>query len=157
MAQMLNHPAFLTVPSGFSTISVWLRGRLEICAKAGHAISHVVAMIAIDRSRRIGSSPGCRKRRSCLGALLRARGYRALPGRSNAGLICIRESDPKRSCSSPKVQAHLDVLVVVAEAATEDVEAARTLRLLGDTDLEPDRVMRGEVELIQGDARHALA
>ena len=76
-----------------------------------------------------------------LGALLRARGYRARPGRSNVGLICIRKSDPKRPCSSPKVQAHLDVLVVVAEAATEDVEAARALRLLVDPDLEPDRLM----------------
>src|SRR5688572_2896001 len=38
-AQMLNQPAFLIVPSGFSTIRVWLRGRFEIgpCANAEEA------------------------------------------------------------------------------------------------------------------------
>jgi len=35
IAQMLNQPAFLIVPSGFSTISVSLRGRLEIVPGPG--------------------------------------------------------------------------------------------------------------------------
>ena len=34
MAQMLNQPAFLIVPSGFSTTRVWWRGTLEISSWA---------------------------------------------------------------------------------------------------------------------------
>src|SRR5256885_955142 len=42
-------------------------------------------------------------------------------------------------------------------AATEVVEAARTRRLLVDADLEPERVIRGEIEVIQRNARLSLA
>src|SRR5690349_3632517 len=58
IAQMLNQPAFLIVPSGFSTISVSLRGRSEMVPWAklcptGTASSTRAAM---TRERRIVSS-----------------------------------------------------------------------------------------------------
>src|SRR6266550_1015897 len=55
---MLNQPAFLIVPSGFSTISVWLRGRFEIgsCANAGGpALARTRAKVS-NRNVRIESS-----------------------------------------------------------------------------------------------------
>src|SRR4051795_9622195 len=59
-AQMLNQPAFLIVPSGFSTIRVWLRGRLEIgsCARAASAGSARSKASANRRSARIVFSLG---------------------------------------------------------------------------------------------------
>src|SRR5947207_2128218 len=60
MAQMLNQPAFLIVPSGFSTISVWLRGRFEIgcCANAGRPELARARANVRDCSMRIVSPPG---------------------------------------------------------------------------------------------------
>jgi hypothetical protein len=54
-AQMLNQPAFLIVPSGFSTIRVWLRGRFEIgsCAEAENAGTARSKASARVRSARI--------------------------------------------------------------------------------------------------------
>ena len=49
MAQMLNQPAFLIVPSGFSRISVSLRGRLEIMSCASAAPSDSMAKAANNR------------------------------------------------------------------------------------------------------------
>src|ERR1041384_5902861 len=55
IAQMLNQPAFLIVPSGFSTISVSLRGRLEIvfCADTSLARQPTNRSSAIVRQMRI--------------------------------------------------------------------------------------------------------
>src|SRR4051812_38272638 len=62
IAQMLNQPAFLIVPSGFSTIRVWLRGRFEIddWACAGWVASQATAASRQHRSMRIGFLPRCR-------------------------------------------------------------------------------------------------
>src|SRR5262245_16629750 len=59
IAQMLNQPAFLIVPSGFSTISVWLRGSSEIVpwAPAAVATSHAPAANATRCSVFITPSP----------------------------------------------------------------------------------------------------
>src|SRR5881394_2783667 len=59
IAQMLNQPAFLIVPSGFSTIRVWLRGRFEIVpwATAGSAASQATAASRQQRTRCIGVLP----------------------------------------------------------------------------------------------------
>src|SRR5882724_5003035 len=50
MAQMLNQPAFLIVPSGFSRIKVSLRGRSEnaVCACAGAASASHAAVMAVQ-------------------------------------------------------------------------------------------------------------
>src|SRR5438270_6097622 len=55
IAQMLNQPAFLIVPSGFSTISVSLRGRSEIVpwAKAWPTGQAASASAAMTRHMRI--------------------------------------------------------------------------------------------------------
>src|SRR6185436_14284632 len=59
IAQMLNQPAFLIVPSGFSTISVSLRGRSEMVpwAKAGPISAAIRASAAMTRDKRI--VPSC--------------------------------------------------------------------------------------------------
>src|SRR6476620_8829965 len=58
IAQMLNQPEFLIVPSGFSTISVSLRGRSEIvpCARACPKRHAAIASAATARQKRIVSS-----------------------------------------------------------------------------------------------------
>src|SRR5438874_4388922 len=59
--QILNQPAFLIVPSGFSTISVSLRGRLEIVPWAlASAMAETARIIAaMPRHGRIVSSLRC--------------------------------------------------------------------------------------------------
>ena len=49
------------------------------------------------------------------------------------------------------VQAQDDVLVVIAEAATEDVDAARMLGVVPDADAQADRVMGLDVEILERD------
>src|SRR5690348_10516197 len=58
IAQTLNQPEFLIVPSGFSTISVSLRGRSEIvpCARASPKSPAAIAIAATARQKRIVSS-----------------------------------------------------------------------------------------------------
>src|SRR6516162_10929031 len=58
MAQMLNHPAFLMVPSGFSRISVSLRGKLASapCAEGSrdNAASASTASNAASNQENLG-------------------------------------------------------------------------------------------------------
>ena len=61
-------------------------------------------------------------------------------------LICISFLDLLGARALTQEQAHDDVLVVVAEAAAEDVDAARMLGALVDADLEADRMVSREIE-----------
>src|SRR5690606_13458717 len=55
-----------------------------------------------------------------------------------------------------ELKPHDDVLIVVAEAASENVDAARMLGILANTDAQPDRVVRLEPEIFDPDVRKPL-
>src|SRR5438105_3756894 len=74
-----------------------------------------------------------------------------------SSVIYIRIYDLNSRSSAPQMQPHDDILVIISETAAEDIDAARTLRLLLDADLQADRVVVGEVQLIERHARHADA
>jgi hypothetical protein len=56
-----------------------------------------------------------------------------------------------------EAQAHDDIAAVIAETLAENIDAAGPFRLLVDPDPETDRVVVGQSEFGEADARHAFA
>ena len=52
---------------------------------------------------------------------------------------------------SGKIETHDDVLVVVAETATEDVDAPRVGGIFFYADFHPDRVVLGQADVVDCD------
>src|SRR5882724_7886083 len=72
-------------------------------------------------------------------------------------MIYIRLSDLNSASLLPQVEPHDNILVVIAESAAEDIDATRAPRLRVDADLQTDRMVVGEVELVERDPRYADA
>src|SRR5882672_11706665 len=109
MAQMLNQPAFLIVPSGFSRIKVSLRGRSEnavcACAGAGAASASHAAVMAVQAA----ATERCKVMR-CLQCVWlwgkSSRNHRPNGVAGNPGAAPFeRRNDPMRS---PQMQPNLD-------------------------------------------------
>ena len=165
MAQMLNQPAFLIVPSGFSRISVSFRGSSDeapwACAETlasrtpptAVAFSSRIAFALPDRVA-VRAHPFLARGRagSVSGRLARINKRRYVS--SNVIHRASRLSSG-RITVPVQMQPHHDVLVVVAEPFAEDVDPAGMRASPVDADAQPDRMVLRQVEISERDFGNA--